>query len=76
MKIRLRDGKELEIDSMMATSFWSPDGKPMSHQEFLDRMFAKMPEFFRSEDELRKLWANPLTRASFLEKIRELGFDK
>ena len=76
VKIKLRDGKELEIDSMMTTSFWSPDGKPMSHQEFLDRMFAKMPEFFRSEDELRKLWANPLTRASFLEKIRELGFDK
>ena len=76
IKIKLRDGKELEIDSMMATSFWSPDGKPMSHQEFLDRMFSKMPEFFKSEDELRKLWANPLTRASFLEKIRELGFDK
>lgn len=76
IKVKLREWKELEIDSMMATSFWSPDGKPMSHQEFLNRMFEKMPEFFQSEAELRKIWSNPLTRASFLEKIRELGFDR
>ena len=61
---------------MMSTSFWSPDGKPMSHQEFLDKMFRVMPEFFQSESELRSLWANPITRVNFLDKIREFGFDK
>jgi type I restriction enzyme R subunit len=34
LKIKLRDGKEREIQSMMATSFWSPDGKPISAEEF------------------------------------------
>src|SRR5262245_44109698 len=30
IKIRLADGKERTIQSMMATSYWSPDGKPIS----------------------------------------------
>src|SRR5690554_6545887 len=28
-KIKLADGKERTIQHMMATSFWSPDGKPI-----------------------------------------------
>ena len=39
-------------------------------------MYEKMPEFFRDEHELRKIWSNPETRDQFLERIRELGFDK
>jgi type I restriction enzyme R subunit len=33
-----------------------------------------MPEFFKSEEELRNIWSNPQTRKAFLEKIAELGF--
>ena len=28
-----------------------------------------MPEFFKSEEELRQIWSNPITRKAFLEKI-------
>ena len=74
IKIKLRDWKEMEIQHMVATSFWSADGKPISTQEFLDKMFGELPEFFRDENELRKIWANPETRRIFLEKIATLGF--
>jgi type I restriction enzyme R subunit len=76
IKIRLRDWKEMEIQHMVATSFWSVDGKPISAQEFLDKMFGELPEFFRDEAELRKIWANPETRKAFLEKIATLGFGR
>jgi type I restriction enzyme R subunit len=76
LKIKLRDGKEREIQHMIATSFWSADGKPISIQEFMDNMFGAMPEFFKSEEELRKIWSNPTTRKAFLEKIAELGYGK
>ena len=76
MKIKLRNGKEREIEHMIATSFWSADGKPVSIQEFMDSMFGAMPEFFKSEEELRKIWSNPTTRKAFLEKIAEKGFGK
>jgi len=76
LKIRLRDGKEREIQHMVATSFWSASGKPVSVQEFMDNLFGSMPEFFKSEEELRKIWSNPTTRKAFLEKIAELGYGK
>ena len=76
VKIKLRDGKEREIKHMISTSFWSTDGKPISVQEFLDNMFGAMPEFFKSEEELRKIWSNPTTRNAFLEKIAERGYGK
>jgi type I restriction enzyme R subunit len=76
LKIKLRDGKEREIKHMISTSFWSADGKPISVQEFMDNMFGVMPEFFKSEEELRKIWSNPTTRKAFLEKIAEAGYGK
>lgn len=76
LKIKLRDGKEREIQHMISTSFWSADGKPISSEEFLRNMFGALPEFFKSEEELRKIWSNPITRKTFLGKIAELGYGK
>ena len=76
IKIKLRDGKEREIQSMMATSFWSADGKPISSEEFLNNLFGALPKLFKSEEELRTLWSNPLTRKVLLEKLEEGGFPK
>lgn len=74
LKIKLRDGKEREIQHMISTSFWGADGKPISVEEFMNNMFEKMPDFFKSEEELRKIWSNPTTRKAFLDSIAELGF--
>ena len=76
IKIKLRDGKEREIQHMISTSFWSADGKPISAEEFLQNMFGALPEFFKDENDLRKIWSSPITRKIFLEKIAELGYDK
>ena len=76
IKIKLRDGKEREIKSMISTSFWSADGKPISAEEFLNNLFGELPNLFKSEDELRTLWSNPLTRRTLLEKLDEAGFGK
>lgn len=76
VKIKLRDGKEREIQHMIATSFWSADGIPISAEEFLQSLFGKLPDFFESEDELRKIWSNPITRKALLDKLSEAGFDK
>ncbi len=76
LKIKLRDGKDREIQHMIATSFWSADGKPISVEEFLQNLFGSLPDFFTTEEELRKIWSNPGTRKAFLEKIAELGYGK
>ena len=76
LKIKLRDGKEREIQHMISTSFWDASGKPISVQEFMDNMFGVLPELFKNENELRKIWSNPNTRRAFLDKLDQLGFGK
>jgi type I restriction enzyme R subunit len=76
VRIRLRDGKEREIQHMVSTSFWSADGRPVSAEEFLHNLFGALPEFFKDESELRRIWSNPTTRKTFLEKISEAGYGK
>lgn len=76
IKVKLRDGKEREIQSMISTSFWSADGKPISAEEFLNNLFGELPNLFKNEDELRLLWSNPLTRKVLLENLENAGFPK
>ena len=74
VRIKLSDGKFREIQSMKSTYFYL-DGKPVSPEEFLKNLFEKLklPDLFKSEFELRTLWANPLTRKELLEKLEKEG---
>ena len=76
IKVKLADGKARNIQHMMVTSFWHPDGTPMSAHQFLELLFGKLPEFFRDEDELRALWSAPDTRAKLLAGLAEKGFGR
>ena len=75
-KVKLADGKERQIQHMSATSFWHPDGTPMSAAQFMEALFGKLPEFFKNEDELRVIWSAPDTRRKLLEGLAEKGFGK
>ncbi len=72
--VKLADGKARTIQHMMVTTFWHPDGTPMSAQQFLEMLFGKLPEFFQNEAELRVLWSLPDTRAQLLQGLAEKGF--
>jgi len=76
IKVKLRDGKDREIQHMMSTSFWGSDGKPISAEEFLNNLFGALPEFFKNEGELRKIWSNPITRKTLLQKLDDAGYGK
>jgi type I restriction enzyme R subunit len=73
-KVKLGDGKARTIQHMMVTTFWHPDGTPMSALQFLEMLFGKLPEFFKDEDELRALWSAPDTRFKLLQGLAEKGF--
>jgi type I restriction enzyme R subunit len=55
--------------------YWSPEGKPITAKEFLERMFDDLPQFFESEDQLREIWSHPETRDNLLADLREAGYD-
>lgn len=76
VKVKLADGKVRQFQHMVSTSFWSPDGRPISAEEFLRSLFGALPELFKSEDELRMIWSKPNTRKKLLEELSEKGFVK
>src|SRR5271166_458824 len=73
-KVKLADGKERAIQHMVCTTFWHPDGTPISAQQFMELLFGRLPEFFKDEAELRALWSAPDTRKMLLKGLAEKGF--
>ncbi len=47
IKVKLADGKARTIQHMMCTTFWHPDGTPMSAQQFMDLLFGKLPRLLQ-----------------------------
>ena len=76
IRVELADGKARAIQHMMVTSFWHPDGTPMSAQQFMAALFGRLPDFFKDEEELRALWSLPDTRARLLAGLAEKGFGR
>ncbi len=76
IKVKLADGKVRQLQHMVSTSFWSPDGKPISAEDFLQSLFGTIPAFFKNEEELRTIWSNPETRKKLLAELSEKGFAK
>ncbi len=74
VKVKLSNGNALEIDAASKTTFWSPEGKPISAAEFIQKLFGDLPDFFSNEEELRKLWSTPDTRNKLLIELEEKGY--
>jgi type I restriction enzyme R subunit len=76
VRVKLADGKVRAIQSMVATTFWSADGKPMSAAQFLEALFGTLPALFKDEEQLRSIWSVPETRKALLERLGEAGFSR
>jgi type I restriction enzyme R subunit len=73
-KVKLADGKERTIQHMVDTTFWHPDGTPITAQQFMELLFGKLPEFFENEEELQTKWSEPDSRKKLLQGLAEKGF--
>jgi type I restriction enzyme R subunit len=74
VKIELGKGKSRQINHITETSFWGPDGQPITAAMFIQHLFGKLPEFYSSEQELRDIWSDPATRKVLLERLDEAGY--
>ncbi|UDF03272.1 type I restriction-modification enzyme R subunit C-terminal domain-containing protein [Asticcacaulis sp. AND118] len=73
--IRLADGKDRHIRYISTTTYWGPDGRPMTAAEFLQRLFGDLSGMIPDEDALRAAWSNPDRREQFLEQLSDRGYD-
>jgi len=73
--VRFADGRECQIQYAVDTQFYM-DGKPVSPNEFVQKLFGEVPDLFKSEDDLRAQWSDPRTREALLIGLAERGFDE
>lgn len=64
------------IVNIAATTFWGPDGKPISSKEFVERLFGEIPSLFDGEDDLLEQWSHPDARKALLERLAERSYDE
>lgn len=80
VEVTLRDGKvrKLKLGVKRESMFIGPDGMPVTAQQFIALLFdtLSLPEFFASEDDLRRIWSSPQTRRSLLSGLADSGFDE
>lgn len=74
--VRVSPERELAFKNMEEKMFYSVDGKTMTLEQFIQSLFntLDMPEFFKSEEELRTIWSVPATRKQLLESLENAGF--
>jgi len=74
LKIKLGKDRELKVIDV-ETRYIDEHGKPLTIQEFVERLLNQLPGLFNSIDELRKTWSDPDLRDILLGKLRNAGFD-
>ncbi|WFE74240.1 EcoAI/FtnUII family type I restriction enzme subunit R [Roseinatronobacter sp. S2] len=75
IRIKLGDGKIRSIRYLATTTYWSPEGKPISAKEFLERLLGDLSGLIADEDQLRQVWSDPDSRAKFLQQLADRGYD-
>jgi type I restriction enzyme R subunit len=73
IRVELAPGRDLEIDFTMTTTFHGPNGQQMSVAQFLQYLFGELPSFYKDEDDLRRIWSDPLTRIELLSRLADRG---
>lgn len=76
-RLRVKLGKQRELKVIdIETRYIDENGKPLSIQEFVERLIQQLPGLFKSVDELRDIWSDPDLREQLLAKLVQAGFDK
>lgn len=73
--VKLSDGSVRKIKYIASTTYWSPEGKPISAQKFLERLFGDLKGIVADEDQLRAVWSDPDNRERFLDQLSDRGYD-
>ena len=76
LEIVLPDHRVRRIKFINSIMFWGADGRPVSAQKFIEEMFGRLPDFFKSSEDLHKIWADPETREALLDRMNEAGYGK
>ncbi|MEA3640656.1 MAG: DEAD/DEAH box helicase family protein [Lamprobacter sp.] len=74
LTVRLSSARELKVIDV-EIRYIDENGRPLSAQQFVERLMAKLPGLFTSAEDLRKTWSDPDQREVLLQQLGQAGFD-
>ena len=74
VEVELSNGRKLKVTNV-EVRYIDADGKPLTAKEFLEKLIGFIPNLYSTEEEFRRLWANPDTREQILKQLEQEGFD-
>ena len=71
--IKLSTGRRLSLETTWEQKIFFGD-EFITLNEYVDKLFGRIPDFFSGADDLREKWSNPETREELLRTLDEAGF--
>jgi type I restriction enzyme R subunit len=71
--IKLSDGRRLSLETTWEQKIFFGD-EFISLDDYVEKLFGRIPEFFSDAEDLREKWSNPETREQLLRTLDEAGF--
>ena len=71
--IKLSNGRKLSLETTWEQKIFYGE-EFISLDEYVKKLFGRIPDFFSGADDLREKWANPETREQLLKTLDEAGF--
>ncbi|MFN3195967.1 MAG: EcoAI/FtnUII family type I restriction enzme subunit R [Chlorobiota bacterium] len=76
IEIKLSDNSIRSIEYKKVHRFYDSSGKPISIEEYIEKTYGKLSKLFANEQELRKIWSDPDTRAALLQTLENADLPK
>jgi len=74
LTVKLSTSRELKIIDV-EIRYIDETGRPLTAQQFVERLMFKLPGLFSSVQELRETWSDPDQRETLIQKLTQSGFD-
>ena len=69
----MSDGRRLSLETTWEQKIFFGD-EFISLDDYVEKLFGRIPEFFSDAEDLREKWSNPETREQLLRTLDEAGF--
>jgi type I restriction enzyme R subunit len=74
LTVKLSSSRELKVIDV-ELRYIDETGRPLSAQQFVERLMFKLPGLFSSPEELRETWSDPDKREVLIQQLAQAGFD-
>jgi len=75
LTVRLSAAREIKVIDV-EIRYIDENGRPLSTQQFVERLMTRLPGLFDSIDDLRETWSDPDQRENLLQQLAQAGFDR